>query len=145
MELIAERVSGELAGLTGHADSLDTKAGVALGFAGVLVALGASAQAALVRTAWFRWGLVGAVFSGLCAAISFFPSRYPVLSGRVLRDRYLQQPQERTRLVLLDTEIAMITKAVKLLKFKGVLMKLAIGALVLAAALMVTGTLVAGG
>jgi hypothetical protein len=143
--LVADRVSAELLGLGGHAESLDTKAGVSLGFAGVLVGLGVSAQAALLRSVWFKLGLGTAVVSGILAAVSFFPRRYPVLNALALRDRYLRRPQEAARLVLLDTEIAMVQDAAKLVKVKGRLMRLCLAALVGAAALMVIGTLVAGG
>jgi hypothetical protein len=145
LKLIAQRVSRELAALNGHAESLDTKAGVVLGFAGVLVGLGATAQNAVSATVLFQLGLGVAVLAGICAAAAFFPRRYPVIEVRPLRDGYLAQPEPTTRLVLLDTEITMVRRAAALVRLKGRLMKVSILALVVAVALMVAGTLVGGG
>jgi hypothetical protein len=44
LSLIVEQVAAERETMNTHAESLDTKAGVVLGFVGVLVGLGATAQ-----------------------------------------------------------------------------------------------------
>lgn len=44
LELVSRQVARERETMNAHAESLDTKAGVVLGFAGVLVGLGATAQ-----------------------------------------------------------------------------------------------------
>jgi hypothetical protein len=72
-----------------HAESLDSKAGVVLGFAGVLVGLGATAQSAVSDEVAFQVGLGFAVFAALFAAVSFLPRRYPVLEVARLRENNL--------------------------------------------------------
>jgi hypothetical protein len=82
----------------------------------------------LANSFWFQFGLLLGVIAGLFATASFFRRRYPALKSGILRDRYLQQPPERARLVVLGTEITMISKAAKL-KLKGLLMRLSLIAL----------------
>jgi len=57
--------------MNAHAESLDTKAGVILGFAGVLVGLGATAQTYVSSDVTFQVGLGVAVLSALAAAFAF--------------------------------------------------------------------------
>ena len=60
LPLIAERVTAQRETMSNHAERLDTKAGVGLGFAGVVVGLGSTASAA--NGLVFQVGLVtGAV------------------------------------------------------------------------------------
>jgi drug/metabolite transporter (DMT)-like permease len=77
-----------------HAESLDTKAGVILGFAGVVVAL-----RGLGRTSWWTVpGLVLTIGSALLAVLAFAPRSFPVLEVRNLRDDYLRSEPEFTQL-----------------------------------------------
>jgi hypothetical protein len=124
-----------------HAESLDTKSGVVLGFAGVLVGLGATAQSVVSRAGVFQVGLGFAVASGLLAVATYLPRRFPVIESRGLRDKYLTAPAEDTRLFLLDTQIEMIKEAATLIKEKGRRLRLALASLAGAAALVVAGIL----
>lgn len=108
--LIAERASTELRTFRAHSDSLDARAGVALGFAGILVALSATAQHAVAETTLFRAGLAAAALAGAAAAAAFFPRKFPVINAAAIRG-YLATPMATTQLVLLDTEVEMIGKA----------------------------------
>ena len=58
MQMIAAQVATERETMKSHAESLDTKAGVVLGFAGVLVGLGATAQGFISNRFLFQAGLV---------------------------------------------------------------------------------------
>lgn len=143
--VLGDQVSAELATMNSHAESLDTKAGVVLGFAGVLVGLGATAQVTVSEESAFQLGLDFAVVAALLAAWAFLPRRYPVLAVYRLRQRYLTAPEAETRLHLLDTQIEMAMRAANLVKRKGRRVRLSVGCLAIAAALVVAGTLAATG
>jgi hypothetical protein len=145
LSIIAAQVASERETANAHAESLDTKAGVVLGFTGVLVALGATAQSPISANVIFQIGLGVAVAAAVFAAWAFFPRRYPVLELRRLRDNYLTSPDSETQLVLLDTQIEMVQEAIDLVKNKGLRIRLATGCLAAAAALIVVGTLASGG
>ena len=145
LDIIADQVATERATMSSHAESLDTKAGVVLGFAGVLVGLGASAQSSVSNEVAFQFGLVLAVVAAVLAALSFLPRRYPVLEVARIRDSSLTASAAETRLALLDTEIRMVERAASLVKQKGRGVRASVVALALGAALAVAGTLAGTG
>jgi cytochrome c biogenesis protein CcdA len=145
LSLILQQVAVERETMNAHAESLDTKAGVVLGFAGVLVGLGATAQTLVSTRLVFQVGLGVAVLSAGLAAWAFLPRRYPVLEALRLRQGYLTAPEEETQLHLLDTQIEMVSEAADLVKRKGRRVKLSVGCLAIAAGLVVAGTLIAMG
>ncbi len=63
--------------MNAHAESLDGKAGVVLGFAGVLVGLGATAQITISGTVIFEIGLAVAVVAAILAATRSRPEPPP--------------------------------------------------------------------
>ena len=142
---ILDQVATERETMNAHAESLDTKAGVVLGFAGVLVGLGATAQAIVSDKVVFQIGLGVAVLSAAFAAWAFLPRRYPVLEVYRLRQSYLTALEDETQLHLLDTLIEMVTEAAELVKHKGRRVKLSVGCLATSAGLVVAGTLTAMG
>jgi hypothetical protein len=144
LDLVATQVASERETMNAHAESLDTKAGVVLGFAGILVGLGATAQADVSSNLAFQIGLGAAVLSALFAAFAFLPRKYPVIEVLALRD-FLTAPEAETKLTLLDVEISMVVQTGDLVKQKGGRIKVAVGLLALAAALIVAGTLIATG
>jgi hypothetical protein len=75
--------------MNAHAESLDSMACVVLGFAGVLVGLGATAQSAVSDEVAFQVGLRFAVLAALLVAVSFLPRCYPVLEVGRLRENDL--------------------------------------------------------
>ena len=125
--------------MNNHAESLDTKAGVVLGFAGVLVGLGATAQSIVPDKAVFQVGLGVAVLSATLAAWAFLPRRYPVLDVYRLRQNYLTASPGVTQLYLLDTQIEMVKEAAELVKHKGRRVKSSVGCLAISAGLVVAG------
>jgi hypothetical protein len=145
LSILAEQVASEREVMNAHAESLDAKAGVVLGFAGVLVGLGATAQSVIAKNAVFQAGLAVAVVAALMAAWAFLPRKYPVVQVYPLRNKYLTASEDETRLKLLDTQIKMITESSELVKRKGRRVRLAVVFLAVAAALVVIGTLIAGG
>ncbi len=144
LSILLEQVASERATMDSHAESLDTKAGVVLGFTGVLVGLGATAQAMISENGVFQAGLGVAVAAALLATWAFVPRRYPVLEVQVLRGN-LTATEAETQLELLDTQIEMVREAAVLVRRKGLRVGLSIACLAAAAALVVIGTLVAGG
>ena len=145
LQVIASRITAEREATNAHSESLDAKAGVVLGFAGVLVGLGATAQSLISKSPLSQIGLGMTIGSAVLAALAFAPRKSPVLTARLLRDRYLTAAEEETVLVLLDTEIKMINHATEHVKLKGRFLSGAIFFLASAVVLIVIGTLIAGG
>ena len=145
LQLLSERVMAERETMRAHGEGLDTKAGVVLGFSGVLVGLGATAQPVVSASLPFRFGLGIALVGALLAALSFLLRRYPVLEVHELREECLTAPEEETRLELLDTELDMVRRSAELLQFKGRFIQMSVVCLLAAVALVVVGTLVSGG
>lgn len=145
LSLVADQAAAEREALQGHAESLDAKAGVILGFAGVLVGLGATAQMVISENWYFRVGLMLGVAAAALAAWALLPRKYPVVELGRLREKYLTAPEDETKLQLLDVQIDMVVQITNLLQIKGRKLSAAVSCLALAAGLVVVGTLVAGG
>lgn len=123
LRLIAARVDAQLDLQIRHFESLDNKAGIVLGFAGVLVAVaGGTGGFAVV-------GRVSAVSASLFALWAFLPRNYPVIDTRKLRDRYLRADPEFTDLHLLHTQIAMEELASEVLRRKAFRLRVSISLL----------------
>jgi hypothetical protein len=144
LEVISDQVASERKTMDSHAESLDAKAGVVLGFAGVLVGLGATAQALVSSGLVFQIGLGFAVGAALTAALAFLPRRVPVLEVLPMR-RLLTTTEETTKLTLLDAQIKMVLQTATLVKHKGRRVKVAVALLAIAAGLVVAGTLITTG
>jgi hypothetical protein len=138
LSLLNEAATDELGAQERRADALDAKAGVLLGFAGVLVGLSVDKlQGVLGQVAT---GV--AVLAGLLAAAAFIPRAYPTLALRHLRDRYLTSEEEFTRLRLLDTRIAMYNSTQPRLHRKAQLVKASTIGLSLAVLLTLVASIV---
>lgn len=144
LDVIATQVASERGTMTSHAESLDNKAGVVLGFAGLAVGLGTTAQLSVASNLVFDAGLACGVLSAVLAALAFLPRRYPVVQVHALRE-LLTAPEEETKLKLLDAQIAMVTQTATLVKQKGRRVKASVVFLAAAAALIVIGSLIAVG
>ena len=145
LSILLNEVASKREAMKDHAESLDTKAGVILGFTGLLVGLGATtAQSAIFKNLVFQVGLGFAVAAAAFAASAFVPRSYPTLQMHQLRS-YLTADEPETQLTLLDTQIEMVGKIANLLKRKGRRVALSIGCLAIAAALIVAGTLIEAG
>jgi hypothetical protein len=145
LDLLTDQVAAERETINSHTESLDIKAGLILGFSGVLVGLGATAQPAVSGRLVFQFGLAFAVLAALVAALSFVPRRFPVLQVARLRQSHLTAPTQETKRELLDTEIVMVEDAARLVKQKGLGLRVSAICLAIAAAQVVTGTLMASG
>src|SRR5947199_2383702 len=99
LDVIASQVASERETMNAHAESLDTKAGVVLGFAGVLVGLGATARTLVSSDLTFKIGLGVTVAAALSAALAFLPRKYPVMEVLPLRD-FLTATENETKLTL---------------------------------------------
>ncbi len=135
LDLIARRVDAEHETQIRHADALDAKAGIVLGFSGALAALGRSGATPL-RVA----GLILAVVAALAALGAIVPARFPTWR---LTDRrgYVRAEPELTRVVLLDTTIVMVQQMKAVLERKALCLKVAVVVLTLAIATSAVGTL----
>jgi hypothetical protein len=136
LPVLAEVTVRELETQERRSDALDSKAGVVVGFAGVLVPLSlANLHGNLAH--------VGAGFAGLAALLAsggFVPRNTPALALRQLRETYITAEETFTRLRILDTQIAMYDRSNLRLALKA---RLIIGS-VLALAVAVILTVIAG-
>ena len=132
LELISDRVTEERRAIAAHADALDTKAGIVLGFAGAFVALTVDVSGWPSRGAQ----LLAAV-AALLAMGAFVPRATPVVGIGPLRDKYLTAEERLTRRVLLDTEIDLREDLRQQIRVKASLVKGAIGCLAGAVVLVV--------
>jgi hypothetical protein len=137
LEFVSQRTTEERRAIAAHADALDAKAGIALGFAGAFVALLVPRAAALFRVAT-AFGAVAAVL----AMAAFFPRSFPVLGIEALRDKYLGSDERFTRLAVLDAEIELRERSRTLIRFKTWLVRSTIVALALAIVCAVAGSIV---
>jgi undecaprenyl pyrophosphate phosphatase UppP len=135
LDVVVAEVQRERETQLRHFDALDSKAGVMLGFAGALAALAPAAFNAMVDM-----GRAVAVAGAVAALWAFWPRRYGAIEVRALRDRYVAAEPEFTRLRLLDTQIATIDELAKTLYRKARRLKLSMSLVVVAALLIVAGT-----
>ena len=120
-----------------HFDALDQKAGIALGFAGVLVTLSPS-----VAGPWRQVGVVLAVVSGACSVAAFWPREFEVLDNP--RKYLAAQPQDAA-LVFVDTFQEMNERTDKTLGNKARKIKCALVLLAGAVAVLAVGVIMPRG
>lgn len=137
MNVISNEVRHERDAHLRHTDAVDAKAGLALGFSGVLVAVPATRLAGELVP-----GLVLALVAGLCALAVLLPQRFPTWELRDLRNRYLAAEESFTRLHTLDTTIVMVDRMKQQLGWKVRLLRWAIVLLGAAAAALTAGSIV---
>ncbi len=118
-----------------HFESLDTKAGVAVGFAGVIAAIGRDVGPLPAKV-----GVGLAAVAATLALLSFWPRKHPVFDPRRLR-QYLRADERITQLTLLDTEIEMALRASRLIEAKARLLQASLAVLVISVVLLAGGTL----
>ncbi len=118
LDLVLDRLDDERDRQLTHFEGQDTKAGVLLGFSGVLVALRPTGQSALVLT-----GVVLSAFAAVAALTVLWPRRFPAQDGPRLR-RYLAADERLTKLTLVDSSLAMLTQAAWLLERKARALKI---------------------
>jgi hypothetical protein len=141
LSLLSQQVAGELAAQERRADALDTKAGILLGFAGVVVGVTIDKlQGALAIV-----GTCLAALAALAAVLAFVPRSFPTFALRRMRDSYLTVDEDITRLRLLDTQIAMYQRTERLLGTKARLVTAATVVLAVAVVIIVVGSILSRG
>lgn len=137
LDVLGAEVHDQLGAQLSHFESLDAKAGVVLGFAGLFVALAPGSE-----SAWIDIARLAGVISAVASLLAFLPRDYPVVDLLQLRRKYLSAEPDFTRLTLLDTHIEMLEQARRLIGQKAARLKVAIGALLVAVLLAFVGLLV---
>ena len=104
LDLLLDCVRQEREAQLAHFDALDSKAGILLGFAGVLITLSPNVSG------WPRAiGLPSLALAAVLAAGAFFPRKMPTLDVANLRE-YLRADEEFTKLRLHDSQLEMIAQ-----------------------------------
>jgi hypothetical protein len=137
LDLVATIVREERRAIGTHADALDGKAGIVLGFAGAIAALTATRGGA-----FFVAAAGMSVGAALLAMAAFFPRPSPVLNIENLRDKYLVAEERITKLVLVDTEIELRKRTRSLVRLKSSLLGMAMASLALAVVLVLIAAIV---
>jgi len=119
-----------------RAQSLDGKAGLVLGAAGVIVAL-AAAHESVLRTV----GQGFAVLAGIAAGWAFLPRTGGTINPAELQEHYLDQSELRTRLTLLATRVDLYSADEESLKRKFRRLLVSVGLLLLAAVAVFAGSI----
>lgn len=137
LEIVERALAEEAGSYRFRAGGVDTKAGLVLGAAGVLVTLiGPSPGVA---------GLVGQVLglaSGAAAVRALFPRVDKSIGVRRLRDKYLGEQPLSTRLILLNTRIDLQERDEHVLLGKFTWLKRSAALLLSASAAQVVGAIV---
>jgi hypothetical protein len=136
LPLLLELVQSERQKQLGHFDALDGKAGIVLGFSGLLVTLSPDAPA-LTRVA----GVLAATAAAAFALASFWPRRFPTMEPTRLR-HYLRAEEGFTQLTVLDTLEDFVNEGSVVLAGKARRLRWALATLALAAALFAAGIVV---
>lgn len=131
LDLLREERSKQIS----HFDALDSKSGVALGFAGLLITLAPNVHAALLAP-----GVVAAAVAATFALASFWPRPYPSLKPTPMR-KYLTSDDRFTQLRLFDTLEVVVNETSKALEVKARRLKWSLMALAAAALLFAMGIL----
>ena len=131
VEIVAARLERLLDGRARDFDSLDTKAGVVLGFAGVLIAL-ANRRQSLIAVL----GLVFAGTAGIAAVAAFAVRRHPDLDAQRLSG-YIDAERDFTLKHLVDAQVLMVERSLWVLEIKDRRLRVAI--LTLVAAILLLG------
>jgi hypothetical protein len=135
LELLYELSQAERDSQLTHFDALDTKAGIVLGFAGVLMALSGTSSGL-----WHAAALAASLVAATAAVAAFWPRSYPVLLPTELRG-YLTSEETFTRLRVLDTMEVMVNETRQVLEVKARRLKIALICLAAAAGIQAIGAI----
>jgi hypothetical protein len=128
LDLVLDVLTSGRAERRGHFDALDQKAGLALGFSGVLITLSDA-----VTEPWRALGIAAAAIATGFALAAFWPRGYEVLDN--VR-AYLRAEKRQTQLVLVDTLAEMNRRTDRVMGIKAVRLKSSLVALALAGGLL---------
>lgn len=118
-------------------DSMDTKAGVVIGFAAATSALAERGGLLLLP------GVAIAAVSAVLALLAFLPQPGIHINPARLRRAHLHQPARVTRFDLLIQKSAAVEHAGQVLRVKTLRLQLALWALLTAVVLLLAGTMIA--
>lgn len=136
LELVSDEVRAERDAQIRHADAVDAKAGIILGFSGAVAALTARDLGGARAP-----GLVAAVLAALACLLVLIPRRFPTWELQDLR-KYLRADREFTTLRTVDTGILMVQQLKAVVARKALALRAAVMLLGAAVALTAGGTLV---
>lgn len=137
LAVVEENLQREDESYRDKANSLDTKSGVILSAAGVIVALvGISASVAGLIAQIVAFG------SGVAAVLALLPRTDKTIGPRNLRDRYLQMDEISTRISILNTRIPLHERNENRLVEKAQRLKVAACLLLASAATIAIGGIV---
>lgn len=136
LNLLLDLVQRERDKQLAHLEALDNKAGIALGFAGLLIAL-----APEVAVGFQLVGVLAGAASIGFALASFWPRQFPVLEPSALR-RYLRAEEPFTRLTVHDTLEDFVNETSDILQSKGRRLRSALVSLAAAATALALGIVV---
>jgi hypothetical protein len=137
LSLLGDEVKGELEAQERRFDALDSKAGIVVGFAGVLVPLSlANLHGVLAHV---DAGVAGV--AALLSALAFLPRRTPALDVGELRLHYLTSDEDFTKLRILDTRVSIYEKTAATIGRKAEFVTSAVVALGLAVILTVVAVI----
>lgn len=137
LDVIRAELDQDLLAQAGRASSLDQRLGIALATDGVLIGLraGSPSWVDIVASS-------AATVSILFLTSAFWPRLALAVSPRTLREKYAQSPAGNTKLVLLDTRIAIFEAEEAQLQRKWRRARVGLIALVAAAVLAVLGAII---
>lgn len=131
LETIAVEARSERNAQLRHFEGLDAKAGVTIGFAGLLVTFSSGTSLLMVA------GRSSAILAALIAVTAFLPRRFPTLDLDHLRDVYARTEPAFTQQFLVDATAGFVSRGSKLLQRKANGLRLALG--LLAASVLLEG------
>ena len=112
LNLLLDLVQSERDKQRAHFDSLDGKAGIILGFTGLIITL------APMPIGYVILVVLAALATAGLALAAFFPRKYPVLEVGTMRE-YLTAQESDAKLTLHDTLAGMVVEGGKTLQRKG--------------------------
>ncbi|MGH3383834.1 MAG: hypothetical protein ACRDO1_04590 [Nocardioidaceae bacterium] len=137
LEVISRELELQRAEQERRSTGFDTKAGLLLGFGGVLVGLSPETPNVLQIG-----GQVFAVAAAIAAVWAIFPRVSGAVSPRGLREGYLTTPTETTQLRLLDTRIVLYEQDNDRMAEKVFRLRVALCLLLVAVLLLLIGSMV---
>lgn len=135
LELVHQLIAAERGKQLAHFDSLDNKAGIVLGFSGLLIAVSPD-----VDSPYRIVGIVLAAAAAAAAVLAFWLRKFPVLDPTRLGD-YIAADEAFTQRKVTDTLESMVNEASDVLKRKSIALRVALAALLLAAGALGVGIL----
>lgn len=136
LDLLFQLVQAERDKQLTHFDALDNKAGIVLGFSGLLVTLAPD-----VAGPFRVIGVLAAAVAAGFALAAFWPRRFPVLEPSPLR-AYLRAEDSFTRLTVHDTLEDFVNEGSEILQAKGRRLGYGLWALTGAAGSLAVGILI---